>query len=102
MTKVKANSRIRHLWIGFTILGSVGLLTVIVLTGIEGVKYRLREEQGLDPIWAPTWVATTTYVAMAVIAFALVALAVTGIVALVGRRRRNSRRTAALSESSTT
>lgn len=90
------------MWIGFTILGSVGLLTVIVLTGIEGVKYRLREEQGLDPVWAPTWVATTTYVALAVVAFALVALAVTGIVALLGRRRRNTHRTAPLNEGSTT
>ncbi len=82
----------KRLWVALTILGSIGLLAVIVLTFIEGVKYRIREEQGLDPISAPSWVGWTTYVGLGVFAFALVALAATGIVALVRRRRRNTHR----------
>lgn len=56
MIATKENNQIKRIWVGFTILGSIGLLTVIVLTFIEGVKYRIREEQGLDPISAPSWV----------------------------------------------
>lgn len=77
----------KRVWIGFTVLGSLGLLTVIVLTVIEGVKYRIREEQGLDPIYAPDWVAAATSAGLVIFALALVGLAVTGVVALVQHRR---------------
>ncbi|TFB84288.1 hypothetical protein E3O44_15755 [Cryobacterium algoricola] len=79
----------KRTWISFTILGGLGLLTAIVLTVIEGVKYRVREEQGLDPIYAPDWVAMSTYAGLWLFALAVIALAVTGSVALVQRRRRH-------------
>ena len=80
----------KRVWIAFTVLGGVGLLTASVLTVIEGVKYRIREEQGLDPIYAPEWVAASTYAGLWLFVLAVAALAVTGIVALVQRRRRHS------------
>jgi hypothetical protein len=75
----------KRAWVGFTIIGSGGLLVAIVLTIIEGVKYRLREDQGLDPIYAPEWVAVSTYAGLWVFALALAGLAVTGVVALIRR-----------------
>jgi hypothetical protein len=81
----------KRVWVCFTVLGSVGLLTAIVLTVIEGLKYRAREEQGLDPIYAPGWVAVTTYAGLVVFALAVVALVVTGVVALVQRQGRTHR-----------
>ena len=77
----------KRYWIGLAVLGSAGLLTAIVLTVIEGVAYRVREDQGLDPIPAALWVANLTYAGLWVFAVALVALAATGVVALVRRRR---------------
>jgi preprotein translocase subunit Sss1 len=75
----------KRAWVGFTIIGSCGLLTAIMLTVIEGVKYRIREDQGLGPIYAPEWVAVSTYVGLGVFVLALVGLVVTGIVALIRR-----------------
>ena len=76
----------KRLWVTFTVVGSLGLLTTIVLTVIEGVKYRVREDQGLDPVPAPTLVAVFSDVGTYVFVLAVVALAITGIVAL-GRRK---------------
>ena len=39
----------------FSVVGGLGLITAVALIVSEGVKYRLREEQGLDPIWAADW-----------------------------------------------
>jgi hypothetical protein len=74
---------VKRAWIGFTVLGSGGLLTAIVLTIIEGVKYRIREEQGLAPIYAEDWVAAWTYAGLWVFVLGLVGLAVTGVIALI-------------------
>ncbi len=76
--------------IGLTVLGSAGLLTTIVLTVIEGVNYRVREEQGLDPIYAPTWVAVTSYAGLTVFALAGATLGVTALVAILRRQSRRS------------
>lgn len=76
----------KRLSIVLTIVGGAGLLTAVVLTIIEGVKYRIREEQGLDPIWAPDWVAVSTIVGLWIFVAAAIALAVIGVVALVRRR----------------
>jgi preprotein translocase subunit Sss1 len=72
-------------WVGFTIIGSCGLIVAVVLTIVEGVKYRIREDQGLGPIYAPEWVAVSTYAGLGVFVLALVGLVVTGIVALIRR-----------------
>ncbi|WP_243010933.1 hypothetical protein [Cryobacterium zhongshanensis] len=81
----------KRVWIAFSVLGGLGLLTAIVLTVIEGVKYRVREEQGLDPIYAPDWVAVSTYAGLWLFVLAVIALAMTGIVAVVQRRRRHTK-----------
>lgn len=86
MTAPKFNKGLKRFWVIFTTLGSIGLFTSILLTVSEGVKYRIREEQGLDPIMAPNWVVMTTFAGLAVFAIALVALAVVGAIAL-GRRQ---------------
>jgi hypothetical protein len=65
---------VKRAWVWFTIAGSLGLLTAVTLTVNEGVKYRIREEQGLDPIWAPTWLAATTYVGLAIFVVSAVVL----------------------------
>lgn len=76
----------RRLWVTLTAIGGAGLLTTIVLTVIEGVKYRVREDQGLDPVPAPTWIAIFSYAGLTLFALAALALAITGLVAL-GRRK---------------
>lgn len=65
------------LW--FSVVGGLGLITAITLTVIEGMNYRLREEQGLDPVWASPWVSATTIIGIglfAVSAIVLLAIAV--------------------------
>jgi len=79
----------KRLCVGLAAMGSAGLLTAIALTTIEGVKYRVREEQGLDPILAPSWVATATYAGLWVFALAVAGLAAVGIVGLVRRTYRD-------------
>jgi hypothetical protein len=91
MSNLTRKRIMKRLWIGFTALGSIGLLTTIVLTISEGVKYRIREEQGLDPIWAPTWVAVMSNVGLCVFVLALLALAVLGGVALRQHQQQNTR-----------
>ncbi|MEC5148507.1 hypothetical protein [Cryobacterium sp. GrIS_2_6] len=49
----------------------------------------MREEQGLDPLYAPDWVAASTYAGLWMFVLTVIALAVTGSVALVQRRRRH-------------
>lgn len=58
----------------FSVAGSLGLITAVVLTVIEGANYRLREEQGLDPIWAADWVAAATVAGFALFAISAVVL----------------------------
>ena len=67
-------------------LGGIGLLAAFALTVFEGVKYRLREEQGLDPIWAPGWVVTATEVGISLFLAAVVTLGLIGIGALIKSR----------------
>lgn len=42
----------KRIQIGLATAGAIAILTSIGLTVIEGVKHRLREEQGLDPVAA--------------------------------------------------
>lgn len=93
---------IKRILVGLTIVGSIGLFIIIVLTTIEGVKYRIREEQGLDPVWAPDWVASISYFASLVVAFAVVGVIVTGLVALIHHKYRNARHPTTANNSSTT
>ena len=64
----------------------VGLVAVIVLQVFSGLDYRAQEMQGLDPGDAPGWTVVGTDVGLVVLAVGVVALAVTGVVALVRNR----------------
>jgi len=75
------------LWASAIVAGA-GLGSVIVLTFTEGLKYRVREDQGLLPIPAPDLVASMTYAGLWSFSFAVAAVAATGIATLVLRRRR--------------
>ena len=86
-TRKSSRVTTRQVFIGINILGCLGLLIAIVLSIIEGVKYRIREDQGLDPIWAPYWVARLTEVWVALFLIALVASGLIGIGVLFKRRR---------------
>lgn len=79
----------KRVGLSFAGIGTIALLLVVSLSVLEGVKYRIREEQGLDPVLAPTWVVVLTYAGLWTCAFALVALVVTALVA-----RRNAKRRA--------
>lgn len=70
------------------IVGGISLIVVIVLTVMEGVQYRIREEQGLDPIWAPDWVANLTYAGLVVFGLAFVFLMTTTIKMLIAAPAR--------------
>ena len=103
MSRNGADVVTKRLLIGLTIVASVGALVVIMLTVIAGVQYRIREEQGLEPIYAADWIVAGTNAALWLFAFAIVSLAVTGTVALLQRRRRrNVRRRSRPSGSSAT
>jgi hypothetical protein len=80
----------RRLWVTLTVIGGAALLTTIVLTVIEGVKYRVREDQGLEPVPAPTWVAVSSYAGLSLFALAAVAIAIIGLVALSRRKSGRS------------
>jgi hypothetical protein len=74
---------------GITAIGrhDQALLTSVALTIMEGIKYRAREEQGLDPIWAPEWAVVVTQVGMSLFLIAVVALGLIGISVLLKRKR---------------
>ena len=76
----------KRLWIVLLVAGCVGLLTAITLTVTEGIKYRTREDEGLDPVPAPSWVAISTYAGLSVFVLAAVALMIIGLVALARRK----------------
>ena len=80
----------KRYWIPLTVLAIAGLLASVVLTVMEGVKYRLREDQGLDPIYAPDWVASLTIVGLWAFVLAMLGLTVTSVVALLRLRRRRA------------
>ena len=65
----------------FTILGGSGALAAVVFTIISGAQYRFREDQGLQPEYAPDFIVFGTYCGLWLFALGVVALAVTGIVA---------------------
>jgi hypothetical protein len=78
----------RRPWIALTILATTGLLITAVLTVVSGVQYRIRQDQGLDPVYAADWIVVGTYGGLGMFAVATVALAATEAVAFVRRRVR--------------
>lgn len=82
----------KRIAIALTVIGVTGIFVVVVLTVIEGVKYRTREEQGLDPLQAPDWVVGMTTVALWTFGFALAGLTVLAVIALIRRYRRHPTR----------
>jgi hypothetical protein len=78
----------RRPWVPLTILAGAGLLVAAVFTVVSGVQYRIREEQGLDPVYAADWIVVGTYGGLGVSAVAMMALAATEAVAFVRRRVR--------------
>lgn len=82
----------KRIAIALTVIGVAGILVVIILTVMEGVKYRTREEQGLDPLPAPDWVVGVTTAGLWTFGLALVGLAVLAVIALTRRSRRHPSR----------
>ena len=76
----------KRVWIAAAVVGATGLLVAVVLTVIEGLKYRDREEHGLDPVYAPEWVVVSTHVGLALFAAAAAFVAIAAVVG--GLRRR--------------
>lgn len=70
------------------IAAGVGFGIAVILTIISGVQYRLVEDQGREPGLTPTWMAVGTYAALLVFAASVLIMLVTGVVAMLQRRRR--------------
>ncbi|CAO1654120.1 hypothetical protein NYA9BBAC_02734 [Salinibacterium sp. NYA9b] len=64
----------KRIVVWFSVVGGLGLITAITLTVIEGMNYRLREQQGLDPVWASPWVSTTTIFGIGLFAISAIVL----------------------------
>ena len=77
----------KRAWIATAVVGAAALLVAVALTVIEGLEYRDREERGLDPVYAPDWVAASTHVGLGVFASAAAVLAIAAVVAALRRRR---------------
>lgn len=77
--------------LGLVILTGVGALTAIVFQIISGVQYRIEEDHGLEPGYAPTWIVVGTEVGLWIFAVGVLTLGVAGVVALVQRRQMNRR-----------
>jgi len=71
----------------FTITTGSGALAAVVFTIISGVQYRIREDQGLQPEYAPAWIVFGTYSGLWLCALGVAGLALTGVAALLRRRR---------------
>ena len=78
---------VRRLVTALTIVAGSGALAAVVFTVISGVQYRIREDQGLQPQYAPGWIVYGTYAGLWVCAVGVVGLALAGAVALLRRRR---------------
>ncbi|WP_157962561.1 hypothetical protein [Homoserinimonas sp. OAct 916] len=78
---------VKRVLLGAAIAAGVGLCTVVVLTVISGVQYRLAEDQGLDPGYAPTWIVAGTNLGLLIFALGALGALVVGIIALLQRRR---------------
>jgi hypothetical protein len=78
---------VKRLVTAFTIMAGGGALAAVVFTIISGVLYRIREDQGLQPQYAPAWIVFGTYSGLWLCALGVAALAVTGVAALLRRRR---------------
>ena len=78
---------VRRLVTALTIVAGSGALAAVVFTVISGVQYRIREDQGLQPQYAPGWIVYGTYAGLWVCAVGVAGLALTGVTALLLRRR---------------
>lgn len=78
---------VRRLVTAFTIVAGSGALSAVVFTVISGVRYRIREDQGLQPQYAPGWIVYGTYAGLWLCALGVAGLALTGVAALLLRRR---------------
>lgn len=83
---------VKHILLAAAIAAGVGLCTVVVLTVISGVQYRLAEDQGLDPGYAATWIVVGTNVGLLIFALGALVALVVGILALLRGRRLSRRR----------
>jgi hypothetical protein len=78
----------KRVWLTFTVLAGIGLLTTVVVTIISGLQYRAREDQGLQPVYAPTWIVMGTYGGLVIFVLSLIGLGIASVLVLQKRRRR--------------
>lgn len=78
--------------LGITILGGLGMVTAVLLTVVEGVKYRTRELAGLEPIPADDWVAALIIGGLVVFVLCVIAYACATAAACVSSSSRSEAR----------
>lgn len=78
---------VKRLVTAFTIVAGSGALAAVVFTVISGVQYRIREDQGLQPQYAPAWIVVGTNSGLWLCVLGVAGLALTGVTALLPRRR---------------
>ena len=79
----------RTVWVAM-IASGVGLCVAAVLTIISGVQYRLAEDRGLDPGYAPGWIVAGTNGGLLVFALGALVMVAAGVATLLRRRRATS------------
>lgn len=67
----------------------VGLAIVAGFVTAAGIDYRIREDQGLPPAYAPVWMVTWMEAGLWLFGIACLCLVITGVT-LLWRRRRPS------------
>jgi hypothetical protein len=79
--------------VGSALLAGIGFLTAAVFQVFSGLEYRAQEQAGLEPGYASEWIVIGTNIGLALLAVGLVALTLTGVVAIVRSVRGNPRKT---------
>ncbi|POH58835.1 hypothetical protein [Arthrobacter glacialis] len=78
---------IKYMTLGSGITAAVGFFTALAFQVISGVQYRIAEDQGLQPGYAPTWIVAGTNVGLLIFALGALAMLGVGITALFQRLR---------------
>lgn len=79
----------RKLFLGAAFTAGVGFVIAAAFTVISGVQYRMAENQGLEPGYAPAWLVVGTNVGLLLMIFGLLTMAGIGVSALLRRMVEN-------------